>query len=78
MITSKMKFIPQVDLEIATTKGVTPRAHRASLMFTRDPEKAPEEAIMVVFNPRIYSCQNLAQNLKVYFCCRVPVSLRKM
>ena len=49
-----MKFIPQVDLEIATTKGVTPRAHRASLMFASDPEEAPEEAILVVFNPKKY------------------------
>ena len=46
-----------MDLEIARTRGVTKKAHRASLLFATDPEKAPGEEIMVVLNPRKYLCR---------------------
>ena len=35
-------------MEIARKKGVTPKEHRASLMFITDPEKASGEENMVV------------------------------
>ena len=65
-----------MDLEIARTKGVTPRAHRASLMFASDPEKASGEEVKVALNPRRYPED--IPDLKLYFCHRLPVSLRKM
>ena len=58
MIVPKIEFIPKVDLEIARTKGVTKRAHRASLMFASDSEKASGEEIKVaLLSQKISSAQ---------------------